>query len=168
MFSRVKACWHHGLNFRAVCRCTTCLVPGLAALWGAWVGRGVVVAGGLHTRGFTLELFPRRRQRLVYCTQHVSRLGLEEGEMTKSLNFIQQNPEMRCKSQNIVISEVWLNLPFLVWRMTSSLVGDNFLCCWNSERERNLVCVEKTITKKTTWNTSWGLWEGLFLPNNFH
>lgn len=48
---------------------------------------------------------------------------------------------------------VWLSLLFLVWRMPSSLVGDNFLCCWNSEREqfyvRELVCTQrtKTITK---------------------
>lgn len=28
------------------------------------------------------------------------------------------------------------SLPFLVWRMPSSLLGDNFLCCWSSEREK--------------------------------
>lgn len=58
------------------------LVPGLAALRGARVGRGIFVAGRLHARRFTLELFPRRRQRLVYRTQNVGRLGLEGREMT--------------------------------------------------------------------------------------
>jgi len=62
----------------------SCLVPGLAALWGARVGRGVVVAGRLHTWSFTLELFSRWRQRLVYRTQHVRRLGLEGAREDRS------------------------------------------------------------------------------------
>lgn len=55
-------------------------VPGLAALRGARVGRGVFVAGRLHARRFALERFTRRGQRLVYGGQDVSRLGLRAAE----------------------------------------------------------------------------------------
>lgn len=61
--------------------CTKCLVPGLAALWGARVRWGVFIAGSLHAWSFTLELFTGWRQWLIYCTQNVRRLGLEEQEI---------------------------------------------------------------------------------------
>ena len=54
-------------------------VPGLAALRGAGVGGGLVVAGGLHPRRLALELLPRRGQGLVHRPQDVSRLGLTRG-----------------------------------------------------------------------------------------
>ena len=124
------------------------ILPGLAALWGAWVGRGVVVAGRLHTRSFTLELFPCRRQRLVYRAQNVSRLGLWEKRNGKWQEFeLGMCFLIKCDN-NVTVSEVWLSSPFLVWRMTSSLVGDNFLCCWNSETGRNLVSERLFVHKQ--------------------
>lgn len=121
------------------CICIKCLVPGLAALWGARVRWGVFIAGSLHAWSFTLELFTRWRQWLIYCTQNVSRLGLEEQEiMGFSVWHVFYQGEMRL-SNNITISEVWVSSPFLAWRMTSSLVGDNFLCCWNSKTESNVM-----------------------------
>lgn len=121
------------------CICVKCLVPGLAALWGARVRWGVFIAGSLHAWSFTLELFTRWRQWLIYCTQNVSRLGLEQQEiMGFSVWHVFYQGEMRL-SNNITISKVWVSLPFLVWRMTSSLVGDNFLCCWNSKTENNVM-----------------------------
>lgn len=51
-FSKLKAC-------SGVFKCITCPLPGLAALWRGRVRRGVVIAGGLHARGFALELLPR-------------------------------------------------------------------------------------------------------------
>lgn len=98
-FNYWKTTWT-GRALWGVCMCVPCLVPGLAALWRAGVGWGVVVAGRLHARRFALERFPRRWQWLVHCAQNVGRLGLEEHEVTRvwvrrTVRANQQNTEMK-------------------------------------------------------------------------
>lgn len=54
-------------------------------------------------------------------------------EFELDVRYEPTNKTQRWKAD--IRSEAWLSSPFLEWRMPSSLTGDNFLCCWNSETE---------------------------------
>lgn len=74
--------------------------------------------------------FPADDSGLFTAPKTLADFGFDEGGATGDKNGVRHVTELGLKTL-----QVWLILPFLVWRMTSSLVGENFLCCWNSETE---------------------------------